>query len=67
MKEYFITHNKCTHIIIIIIYINININFIHKINLKNNFIYTGCPTLNNALRFLKNYGRYEKMFQTKVI
>jgi len=50
----------------IIININININFIHKINLKN-FIYTGCPILNNALRFLKNYGRYEKMFQTKVV
>jgi len=30
-------------------------------------MYTECHILNNALRFLKNYGRYGKMFQTKVI
>jgi len=29
-------------------------------------MYTKCSILNNALRFLKNYGRYGKMFQTKV-
>jgi len=38
----------------------ININFIYKINLKT--IYTGCPILNNTLRFLENYDRYGKMF-----
>jgi len=69
--KYFITYNICTHIIIRII--NININFIYKINFKNKiFIYTKCPIklsvlLNNALRFLKNYDRYGKMFQTKVV
>jgi len=26
-----------------------------------------CPILNNVLKFLKNYGRYGKMFQTKVV
>jgi len=31
------------------------------------YLYTGCPILNNALRFFKNYGRYKKMFQTKVV
>jgi len=31
-------------------------------------IYTGCPILNNALRFLENFcGRYGKMCQTKVV
>ena len=28
---------------------------------------TRYPILNNALRFLENYGRYEKMFQRKVM
>jgi len=28
--------------------------------------YTGCPILNNALRFFENYGRYGKMFHTKI-
>jgi len=27
----------------------------------------GCPILNNALIFLKNYGKYKKIFQTKVV
>lgn len=30
------------------------------------FGYTGCLILNNALRFLENYDKYGKMFQTKV-
>jgi len=30
-------------------------------------IYTGCPILNNALKFLENYGRYGKMCQTKEV
>jgi len=29
-------------------------------------VYTGYSILNNALRFLENYGRYRKLFQTKV-
>jgi len=29
--------------------------------------YIECLILNNALRFLENYSRYGKMFQTKVV
>jgi len=42
--------------------LNINIKIINFIH-----IYTGCPSLNNALRFLESYGRYGKMFQTKIV
>jgi len=38
--------------------------FLHKHTCKLN---TGCPILNNELRFLENYSRYGKMFQTKVV
>jgi len=30
-------------------------------------VYTGCPIFNNALRFLENYGRYEKIFSNSLI
>jgi len=29
--------------------------------------YIGCLILNNALRFLENYSRYGKIFQTKIV
>jgi len=41
--------------IVIILLININI------------IYTGCPILNNDLKYLPNNTFYRKMFQTKVV
>jgi len=34
---------------------------------RHYIFYIGCPILNNALRFLENYDRCGKMFETKVI
>jgi len=64
MGGYFNTYNIYIyiHIKFLHVIINITINFTYKINLKNKTLYTGCPILNNTLRFPENYGRYGKMF-----